>query len=65
MRKLTSKFAREHKINAKNGGKIVKEFAIEIRIGVKKTEWPSSDNSFGHQRSLPFYVALTRVQAQK
>jgi len=26
-----SKFAREHKISAKNAGQIVKEFAVEIR----------------------------------
>ena len=33
-----SKFAREHQINAKNGGQIVKEFAVEIGIDVKKLD---------------------------
>ena len=36
-----SKFAREHQINAKNEGQIVKEFTVEIGIDVKKTRWRS------------------------
>ena len=33
-----SKFAREHQINAKNGGQIVKEFTVEIGIDVKRVD---------------------------
>jgi len=33
-----SKFAREHKISAKNAGQIVKEFAVEIGIDAKKLD---------------------------
>ena len=34
-----SRFAREHQINAKNGGQIVKEFAVEI--GISEPRWSS------------------------